>query len=289
MQSSNPVFARSSTFNGRGAAAPAGYGSGTRTDPSSWAVGSPGQPGQPGGPSTLAPSSGRITIDSVVQKTAFTLGLLVVSAAVTWFLIGDITAPSDAEAEAAMGKAQTFALIGVFGGFALSLVNSFKRIISPPLVLAYAVLQGMAIGAISLIFETIYPGVVMGAVLGTVAAFAGTLTAYKVLNIKVTSKFRRGVVAAMFGFVGLALLDLVLSFFGADFGFNGFGTFGLITSIVGVVLGVLMLILDFDFVERAIAAGAPERESWRAAFGLTVTIVWIYIELLRILAILRGD
>ena len=289
MQSSNPVFARSSTFNGRGAAAPAGYGSGTRTDPSTWAVGSPGQPGQPGGPSTLAPSSGRITIDSVVQKTAFTLGLLVLSAAVTWFLIGDITAPSNAEAEAAMGKAQTFALIGVFGGFGLSLVNSFKRIISPPLVLAYAVLQGMAIGAISLIFETIYPGVVMGAVLGTVAAFAGTLTAYKVLNIKVTSKFRRGVVAAMFGFVGLALLDLVLSLFGMDFGFNGFGTFGLITSIAGVILGVLMLILDFDFVERAIAAGAPERESWRAAFGLTVTIVWIYIELLRILAILRGD
>ena len=124
---------------------------------------SPGQPGQPGEPSTLAPSSGRITIDSVVQKTAFTLGLLVLSAAVTWFLIGDITAPNDAEAEAAMGKAQTLALIGVFGGFALSMVNSFKRIISPPLVLAYAVLQGMAIGAISLIFETLYPGVVMGA------------------------------------------------------------------------------------------------------------------------------
>ena len=108
------------------------------------------------------------------------------------------------------------------------------------------------------------------------------------LNIKVTSKFRRGVVAAMFGLSGGAARS-GLGFFGADFGFNGFGTFGLITSIVGVVLGVLMLILDFDFVERAIAAGAPERESWRAAFGLTVTIVWIYIELLRILAILRGD
>ncbi len=290
MHSSNPVFTRNDTFNGRGASAVSGYGSTTRADPSTWAVGSPGQPGQPGQPGTVGPSdTGRISIDSVVQKTAATLGLLVVSAAVTWFVIGDITAPSDAEAEAAMAKAQTLALLGVFGGFALAMVNSFKRVVSPPLVLAYAVLQGMAVGAVSLIFETLYPGVVMGAVLGTVAAFAGTLAAYKILDIKVTPKFRRGVVAAMFGFVGVAMLDLVLSFFGADFGFNGFGTLGLITSIVGVVLGVLMLILDFDYVEQAIAARAPERESWRAAFGLTVTIVWIYIELLRILAILRGD
>lgn len=129
----------------------------------------------------------------------------------------------------------------------------------------------------------------LGAVLGTMAAFGGTLAAYKILNISVTPKFRRGVVAAMFAFVGVAMLDFVLSFFGAEFGFNGFGTLGLIMSVVGVVLGVLMLILDFDFIEKAIAAGAPERESWRAAFGLTVTIVWLYIEMLRILAILRGD
>jgi uncharacterized YccA/Bax inhibitor family protein len=92
----------------------------------------------------------------------------------------------------------------------------------------------------------------------------------------------------MFGFVALSILNLVLSFFDADFGFNGFGTMGLISSVIGLGLGVLLLILDFDFVERGIAAGLPERESWRAAFGLTVTIIWIYIELLRILAILRG-
>ena len=132
-------------------------------------------------------------------------------------------------------------------------------------------------------------GVVPGAVIGTIAAFAGTLAAYKVLNIRVTDKFRRFVVAAMFGFVGLVLLDVVLSFFGAQIGFNGFGGLGLIMSFVGLGLGILMLILDFDFVERGVAAGLPESESWRAAFGLTVTIVWIYIELLRIMAILKGD
>jgi uncharacterized YccA/Bax inhibitor family protein len=93
----------------------------------------------------------------------------------------------------------------------------------------------------------------------------------------------------MFGFVAVSLLDVVLGLFGASFGFNGFSTMGLISSLLGLGLGVLMLILDFDYVERGIAARLPEQESWRAAFGLTVTIVWIYIELLRLLAILRGQ
>lgn len=289
MQSSNPVFRRSETFNGRGANAYQGYGSATPAHPSTWSVGAPGgtTTGDPRTPQA-PPTGARITIDSVVQKTGMTLGLLVLSAAATWFLIGDITEPGDV-GDAALARASTFALVGVFGGFALSLVNSFKRVVSPALVLAYSVLQGMAIGAISLIFETLYEGVVMGAVLGTVAAFGGTLAAYKILNIQVTAKFRRGVVAAMFGFVAVVMLDLVLSFFGAAIGFNGFGPLGLLMSIVGLVLGVLLLILDFDYVEKAIAAGAPERESWRAAFGLTVTIVWIYIEILRILAIFNSD
>ncbi|MEJ7756493.1 MAG: Bax inhibitor-1/YccA family protein [Nocardioidaceae bacterium] len=95
--------------------------------------------------------------------------------------------------------------------------------------------------------------------------------------------------AAVFGFVGLALLNFALSFFGLDFGFRNMGMMGLIVGIAAVVLGVLMLILDFDYVERGVAAGLPERESWRAAFGLTVTLVWLYIEILRILAILRGS
>ena len=124
---------------------------------------------------------------------------------------------------------------------------------------------------------------------GTFAAVAGTLAAYKFFNIRVSPTFRKWVVGAMLGFVAVSLLDIVLSFFGSSFGFNGFGPMGLMSSVIGLGLGVLMLILDFDFVERGVEAGLPERESWRAAFGLTVTIIWIYIELLRILAILRGD
>ncbi len=125
--------------------------------------------------------------------------------------------------------------------------------------------------------------------LGTFAAVAGTLAAYKFFNIQVSPKFRNWVVGAMFGFVAVSMLDLVLRLFDSSFGFNGFGPMGLLSSVIGLGLGVLMLILDFDFVERGIEAGLPERESWRAAFGLTVTIIWIYIEMLRILAILRGE
>ena len=130
---------------------------------------------------------------------------------------------------------------------------------------------------------------VLATVLGTLAALGGTLAAYKFFDIQVSNRFRKIVIASMFGFVAVSLLDFILSFFGNSFGFNGFGPLGLISSVIGVVIAVFMLILDFDFVERGIAAGLPERESWRAAFGLTVTIVWLYIELLRILAILRGN
>jgi uncharacterized YccA/Bax inhibitor family protein len=96
-----------------------------------------------------------------------------------------------------------------------------------------------------------------------------------------------GVIAAVFGMVGLGILEVVLSMFGAGFGFYGLGVTGFLFALAGLVLGVLMLILDFDFVENGIRAGLPERESWRAAFGLTVSLVWIYINLLRLLAIMR--
>ena len=224
-----------------------------------------------------------MTIDTVVQKTGFTLLVVVLAAAATWVLT------PDPRFEAA-GSLYLLAMIGAFGGFALSMVNSFKRVVSPGLVIAYAALEGIFVGAFSKVLEASFGGgIVVGAVLGTMAAVAGTLAAYKFFNIRVTPTFRKWVVGAMFGFVALALLDFVMGIFGASFGFNGFGPLGLLSSVVGLGLGVLMLILDFDYVERGIAAGLPEQESWRAAFGLTVTIIWIYIELLRILAILRGN
>ncbi len=281
MKSNNPVFNRSEEFNrsssnaygqtyaGGGAAYP-GYGD--TSDPSTWGTGTPGQVDQ-----------GRMTVDSVVQKTAISIALVFAAAFATWWWIGDINESAD------LPRVGMLAMVGAGGAFLLSLVNSFKRVISPALVMAFAVLEGVALGAVSKLFETTYPGIVTSAVLGTFAAFAGTLAAYKFLNIKVGDKFRRGVVAGMFGMVGLGLLSLLLGAFGINTGLYGSGGLGFVFALAGLVLGVFMLILDFDFVENGVAAGLPERESWRAAFGLTVSLVWIYTNLLRILAIIRGD
>ncbi|RNL80922.1 Bax inhibitor-1/YccA family protein [Nocardioides marmorisolisilvae] len=282
MQSSNPVFTRSEGFNGKNQTSYASFD----------------QPAY-GGPIThTGAGTGRMTIDSVVQKTGITLGILVVVAAAVWIGTGDVLHNTqdihgNDVTKVDTDKAQllyTLSIVGAFGGFILSLVNSFKRVISPALVIAYAALEGLFVGAMSKVFQLQFGGgVVTGAVIGTIAAVAGTLAAYKIFDIQVSNKFRTWVIGMMFGFVAVTLLDAVLGIFKSSIGFNGFGGLGLLMSVVGLGLGVLMLILDFDFVERGIAAGLPERESWRAAFGFTVTIIWIYIELLRILAILRGN
>ena len=230
-----------------------------------------------------------MTLDSVVQKTGLTLLVVFLAAAATWF------AHAGAHQRRRRWATSTpFRWSVPWVGSRWRMVNSFKRIISPALVLAYAAFEGVFVGAFSKVVTNIFAQpdespttLVIGAVLGTMAAVAGTLAAYKFFNIKVGTRFHKWVIAAGLGFVAVSLLDLVLGFFGNSFGFNGFGAMGLLSSVIGLGLGVLFLILDFDQVERGIAAGLPERESWRAAFGLTVTIVWIYIEMLRMLAILR--
>ncbi len=292
MQSNNPVFRRSEEFNrpspnaygnqtytGNGAAHP-GYGQQPgSTDPSTWGTGTPGTP--------TTVSAGPMTIDSVVQKTAFALGTVIVFALATWILTPAIDANTNA---ADLSGLYSAVMIGSLGAFALSMVNSFKRVISPALVLAFAALEGVALGGLSKVFDAQFgDGVVSGAVIGTFAAFAGTLAAYKVFNIKVGNKFRMFVMAAVFGMIGLSLMELVLSMFGAGLGLFGFGGLGLLTAIAGLVLGVFMLVMDFDFVEQGIANRIPERESWRAAFAMTVSLVWIYTNLLRLLAIFSQD
>ena len=280
MQSSNPVFARNDGFNGRGG--------GVATSPSEWKVDLDG--GQTS-PTHTERGQGRMTLVSVVEKTAISLGLLVIAAAAAWFYIGDLGDPTTGDA--AYGTAFTLAIGGALLGLVLSLVNSFKKVVSPALVIAFAVVEGVFVGAFSKVIAAYVgePSIVFQAVLATMVAFGGTLAAYKFFNIQVTDKFRKVVTIAMFSFVGVMVLNWVLSMTGVfeSGGLRGFNTLGLVVSAIAVVLAVFMLILDFDFVEQGVAAGLPERESWRAAFGLTVTLVWLYIELLRILAILRGS
>ncbi|HEX4191305.1 MAG TPA: Bax inhibitor-1/YccA family protein [Marmoricola sp.] len=277
MQSNNPVFANNDGFNGKNAG---GYASFDSSGISS---------GYATGPMTHTGAGvGPMTIDTVVQKTGLTLGTVVVAAALTWVLTGDPTAVGTSGHNASTAL-YGLAGAGALGGFALAMVNSFKKVISPALVIGYAGLEGVFIGAMSKVYQEQFgSGVVPGAVLGTVAAVAGTLAAYRFFDIKVSNKFRTWVIGMMFGFVALSMLDFVLGIFGSNFGFNEFGGLGLLSSVFGLGLGIMMLILDFDFIEKGIAAGLPERESWRGAFGLTVTIVWIYLEILRILSIFGG-
>ncbi len=289
MQSNNPVFRRSETFNGqtnaygnetiRGNGSPyAGYG-----DPSTWGTGAPGTPGS----TTYAGPARRMTIDSVVQSTAIAFAVVLVGAIATWVLTPEIT--QDMPASELSG---IFAALSVGGllAFGLSMVNAFKRVVSPGLVIAFCAAEGVALGALSKLFDAQYGDhIIINAVMGTFGAFAGTLAAYKFFNIQVGQKFRTFVIAAVFGMVGLSVLELVLSMFGNGTGLFGVSGLGMITAFAGLLLGVFMLILDFDMVERGIAAGVDERESWRAAFGLTVSLVWIYTNLLRILAFFNQD
>ncbi len=279
MQSNNPIFTRSREFSSTSARS-SNQGYSPVGDPSSWGTGTPG--GQQG----YAPpgDTARMSIDSVVQKTAMSLGVVILFALGTWVVTPEVTTTAD------IGSIYAFATVGLLGAFALSMVNSFKKVVSPGLVLAFCALEGVGMGAISKIFDAQFgQGVVSGAVIGTFAAFAGTLAAYKVLNIQVGDKFRKGVVAAMFGMVGLAVMEMVLGAFGSQIGLFGVSGLGMLTAVAGLVLGVFMLILDFDFVEKGIANGLPERESWRAAFAMTVSLVWIYTNLLRILAFFSQD
>jgi len=294
MQSNNPVFRRAEEFHSSNAygnqtyagngAGHQGYGQTGYSDPATWSTGAPGQPGQPTAP---VATGGPMTIDSVVQKTAISLGVVIVAALATWILTPEIDTATTSDE---LGGLITAMTVGSLGAFVLSMVNSFKRVISPALVLAFCVLEGVALGGLSKFFDAMYgEGVVMGAVIGTFAAFAGTLAAYKFFNIQVSGKFKMFVMAAVFGMIGLGLMELVLGLFGAQIGLFGVSGLGMVTAVIGLVLGVFMLILDFDFVEQGVANGLPERESWRAAFAMTVSLVWIYTNLLPILAFFNQD
>jgi uncharacterized YccA/Bax inhibitor family protein len=206
MESRNPVFARAEGFNGRGNA----YGNQTYPgngqqyggygDPSQWGTGTPGGTGY----GDVQVDQGRMTLDSVVQKTGVTLGTVILAAVATWFLTGDMDTMTQVQLNTLYG----ISMFGALGGFALGMANSFKKVVSPGLVLVYAVVQGIFVGALSKALEVAFTpagqepgGLVIGAVVGTMAAVAGTLAAYKFFNIRVGTRFRKWVVAAGMGFL----------------------------------------------------------------------------------------
>jgi uncharacterized YccA/Bax inhibitor family protein len=221
-------------------------------------------------PSATGVQTGRMTMDDVVVKTGLMFAVLVPAAAVNFYLQNPLL---------------TFG--GAIVGLVLALVISFKQSTNPALVLSYAGLEGLFVGGISGIYEDFYDGIVAQAVLGTLAVFAVALFAYKSGRVRATPKFQRGVLIAMGGYLVFCLVNLGVVLF-TDNNLRG-GWLGIAIGLFAITLAAAMLILDFDFAEQGVKNGLPERYSWLAAFGLVVTLVWLYIEMLRLIAILRGE
>lgn len=184
--------------------------------------------------------------------------------------------------------------IAAIVGLVLGLVNTFKRSVSPVLVIAYAVAQGVFLGGLSKIFDSAYadqaPQIVSQAVIGTLTTFGVMLFLYQSKIIKVNSKFMKIFTIAMVSYFVIALASFVAGAFfdvGGGWGFYGVGQIGLLLCLAGVALAAFSLVMDFELIAQGVRSGLPEKESWRMAFGLTVTLVWLYTEILRLLAILN--
>jgi len=229
-------------------------------------------------PSAGPVQTGRVTMDDVIMKTLSLFAIVVGVGAFGWIT---------ADRNPALG--QMFWIGGMIGTLIVGLIIAFKKTVSVPLILAYAVLEGLFVGAVSNVFNDVYgQGLVSTAVVATLATFAGMFLAYKSGLIKVTNKFRRIMTLAIFGYAIFAVVNFIFAMISdTPFGFGGTGAIGIGISLFAVGLASLSLALDFDSIDRAIATGAPRQYSWLLAHGLIVTLVWLYIEFLRLLARLR--
>ena len=224
------------------------------------------------GRSATSAETGRMTVDDVVNRTGLLLAIACATGAVTWVLgLGALAFPA--------------ALVGLV----LAMVIIFKQVMSPGPIMAYAAIQGVFLGGISHYFNARYPGIVIQAVVGTAGVTAGVLALYRSGRIKVTPQFTKMVVGATIGFFVLIMVNLVAGFFTAGGLGLRQGPLGIVVGLFAIGLASMNLILDFDMVEKGARAGLPAKFAWFAAFGIMVTLVWLYIEILRLLAILRGN
>ena len=217
-----------------------------------------------------------MTMDDVVTKTGVSFLVTVLSAAATWALLPE-------------SLAWSLAIPAVLVAFVLGLVISFKQIANPAATLSYGVLYGIALGAISEAFNDIYPGIVMQALIGTFGVFAGMLVVYKTGAIRVTPKLTRMVVGVMFGAVALLLVNFLVGIFttGDPLGLRSGGPVAIVFSLVMIAVAAYMLLLDFDTADEAIRRGVAPKFAWYIAFGLLVTVIWLYMEILRLLSYFR--
>ena len=219
----------------------------------------------------------RVTMDDVIMKTLGLFAIVLVTGAVGWTV---------SAANPGIGMALWFG--GMVGTLVLGLVIAFRKTLSVPLILVYAVVEGLFMGAVSQYFNEVYPGIVGQAVLATLSTFAGMFLAYRFGLIKVTAKFRRIMTMMIFGYAIFAIANVIFAVVtNSAFGFGGSGALGIGISLFAVGLASFTLALDFDSIEQAIRSGAPQPYSWLLAHGLIVTLVWLYIEFLRLFARMR--
>jgi len=274
MPSSNPAFGRGFANAGNGSQYP-GWGAQPQQYGAPTQYGAPAQHDPYAAPSPYAPPTTRyMTMDDVVTKTGVSFLVTVLAAAAVWAMPG----------QAAWG----LALPAVLVAFVLGLVISFKQIANPAATLAYGALYGVALGAISEAFNTVYPGIVMQALIGTFGVFAGMLIVYKTGAIKVTPKLTRWIIGALVGVLVLMVANWISYFFSdTGLGLREAGPLGIIFSLVVIGVAAFTLLLDFDMADEAIRRGAPAKFAWYIAFGLLVTVVWLYLEILRLLSYFR--
>ncbi len=225
-----------------------------------------------------------MTLGGTVNKCLILLAIVIATAYATW---------SHLYATDALGKVVGFPK-WYYAGIVLALITSlviiFKPNLAPILSPFYAVLEGLTLGLFSLSFESQYPGVVILALTGTLCVFIALLGVYRLKLIKPTENFKLGVIAATGGIFFIYLASFVMQYFGMTMPYlHESGPIGIGLSVVFVVLASLNLVLDFDFIERGVDRGAPKYMEWYAAFGLLITLIWIYIELLRLIAKLQEE
>ena len=226
----------------------------------------------------VAGASNVMTLQGTVIKTGVLLAVLMLTATYTW-----------TQASANPGLARTLMIVGCIGGFILALITSFRPSASPITSPIYAALEGLAMGGISAMYEAAFPGIVLNAIGLSVGTLLGMLALYGSGIVKATEKFKAGVLAATCA-VGLVyLLGMILSFFGTQIPYiHQTGMIGIAFSGVVVVIAALNLVLDFDFIEQGVRQQAPHYMEWYGGFGLLVTLVWMYLEILRLLSKLQS-
>lgn len=239
-----------------------------------------GAPPAPSFDDIVTAGGARLTLNDVIVKSMILFAITTVFAFIGWQIAG------------------TMPLVWIIGTIAmlgLGIANSVMRRVNIALVIAYAIVTGIVLGAVSSWYNAIaeasqYEGIVLQAVIGTMTAFGVMLVLYTTKIVKVTSRFVRVFIGAMFAYFLIGIASFIAALFGVGggWGFYGVQGWGLLLCLVGVAIASFSLMLDFEAISQGIASGAPERESWRMAFGLLVTLVWLYLEILRLLAIISG-